>query len=199
MTITYEIGSALYLNITNRCSNRCTFCVRNNTDGVVDGLDLWLDQEPTVDEVLTAIGKQEITKYTEFVFCGYGEPMMRIQDLLQISEKLKEKYFIPIRINTNGQANLIYGQDVTPQLEGWIDAVSISLNAKDKKIYQKICLSDYGEAAFDAVLDFAGKCRQYVPTVILSVVDVMTDEDIQSCREIAERIGVGFKVRQLVE
>lgn len=199
MTITYEIGSALYLNITNRCSNRCTFCVRNNSGGVADSLDLWLDQEPTVDEVLTDIGKQEITKYTEFVFCGYGEPMMRIKELLQISEKLKEKYILPIRINTNGQANLIYGQDITPQLEGWIDAVSISLNAKDKKTYQEICLSDYGGAAFDAVLDFAGKCRQYVPTVILSVVDFMTDEDIQSCREIAERIGVGFKVRQLVE
>lgn len=125
--------------------------------------------------------------------------MMRIHDLLQVAKKLKEKYIVPIRINTNGQANLIYGQDVTPQLAGWIDAISISLNAKDKKTYHDICFSDYGEAAFDAVLDFAGKCKQYVPTVILSVVDVMTDEDIESCRKIAQRIGVGFKVRHLVE
>src|SRR5665647_1254437 len=124
MTITYEVENSLYLNITNRCTNKCTFCVRNNAGGVIYGLNLWLEKEPTVDEVFEDIQKREISKYKEFVFCGYGEPMMRTYDLIEICKKLKDKYNIPIRINTNGQANLINGNDITPQLEGWVDSIS---------------------------------------------------------------------------
>lgn len=198
MTITYEVGNSLYLNITNRCTNNCTFCVRNNSEGVGDGLNLWLEKEPTVDEVFEDIQKREISEYKEFVFCGYGEPMMRTNDLIEICKKLKAYYNIPIRINTNGQANLINEKDITPQLEGWVDSISISLNAKDKQAYQALCLSDFGETAFEGILDFANKCKKYIPNVIFSVVDLISREDIQACRQIAEGIGVDFRVRHFV-
>lgn len=195
MTITYEIENSLYLNITNRCTNHCTFCVRNNAAGVVDGLNLWLEREPTVDEVLVNISKLEISKYQEFVFCGYGEPLMRTYDLIEICKKLKDSYEMPIRLNTNGQANLINGRDITPLLEGLVDTISISLNAKDKQGYQALCLSDFGETAFEGILDFTAKCQKHIPHVVLSVVDLISREDIQACKQIAEGIGVNFRVR----
>ena len=198
MTISYELGDSLYLNITNRCTNNCSFCVRNNPQGISSEIDLWLTQEPTIAEVIADIAKRDITRYKEFVFCGYGEPMMRVYDILEICKKLKEKYTIPIRINTNGQANLMYEQDITPLLANWVDGISISLNAKDSATYQAICQSDYGEKSFTALLDFARKCKQYIPTVVLTVVDVMSVEDIQTCREIAKEVGVDFRVRHLV-
>lgn len=198
MTISYELGDSLYLNITNRCTNNCSFCVRNNPQGIDSDINLWLIQEPTVTEVIADIAKRDITRYKEFVFCGYGEPMMRVYDLLEICKILKTKYTIPIRINTNGQANLMYGQDITPLLANWVDSISISLNAKDALTYQAICQSEYGEQSFAALLDFASKCKHYIPTVVLTIVNVMTVEEIQTCREIATEVGVEFRVRQLV-
>lgn len=195
MTITYEWGDSLYINITNRCTNNCTFCVRNNQEGISRGMNLWLEREPTVSEVLADIQVRDIYKYREFVFCGYGEPMLRTYDIIEICRYLKSAYNMPIRINTNGHANLICGQDVTSQLAGLVDAVSISMNAKNSKEYQELCQSDYGEKAYEAMLAFAAKCKKYIPQVVLSVVDVMPDDNIQSCREIANRIGVDFRVR----
>lgn len=195
MTITYELGDSLYINITNRCTNNCTFCVRHHPEGISQGMNLWLEREPTVSEVLADIQARDIYKYREFVFCGYGEPMLRTYDIMEICRYLKKVYNIPIRINTNGHANLICGQDITSQLAGLVDAVSISMNAKNAKEYQKLCKSDYGEQAYDALLEFAAKCKRYIPRVVLTVVDVMPNEDIQSCREIASRIGTDFRVR----
>jgi radical SAM enzyme (TIGR04100 family) len=195
MTITYEAGNSLYINITNRCTNNCLFCIRNISDGVGSGTNLWLEQEPTINEVIEDIQRRDITRYQEFVFCGYGEPMMRTYDIIEICKKIKEKYSLPIRINTNGQANLICGKDITPQLDGLVDAVSISLNAKDSCEYQAICRSKYGEGAFEAMLDFAAKCKEHIPRVVLTVVDTISVEDIQHCREIAQSIGVDFRVR----
>jgi TatD family-associated radical SAM protein len=169
--------------------------VRNNSEGVVDGLNLWLEREPTVDEVLEDISKLEISNYKEFVFCGYGEPMMRTYDLLEICIKLKDYYNLPLRINTNGQVNLIIGYDITPLLEGLVDTISISLNAKNKQEYQALCLSDFGETAYEGILDFAVKCKKYIPNVVLSVVDLISGEDIQACEQIAVGIGVNFRVR----
>lgn len=195
LIITYELGNSLYINVTNRCTNNCSFCVRNNKDGVASGINLWLEREPTVAEVIEDIQKREISKYKEFVFCGYGEPMMRTYDMIEICKTLKEKYNLLIRINTNGHANLICGKDITPQLAGWVDHISISMNAKDRQGYQAMCLSDYGETAFEAMLDFAAKCKNYIPKVVLSVVDVISKEDIQCCRKIARSIDVDFRVR----
>lgn len=198
MTIVYAVGQSLYLNITNRCSNRCWFCVRNKKDGLVDGSNLWLKQEPTVEQVLRSVSAATVKCYSEFVFCGYGEPMMRAYDVIELSRELKRRYLLPVRINTNGQGNLICGRDITPLMAEVIDAVSISLNAKNAGEYQRQCASEYGEAAFSALLDFAKRCTRYVPSVTFSVVDIMEQSDIAACREIARQTGVGFKIRHYV-
>ncbi len=195
MTITYEVGTSLYLNITNRCSNNCTFCVRSKADGVGNASNLWLDREPTVDEIIQAIQERDLSRYQELVFCGYGEPMMRALDIVEICKKIKSANNIPIRINTNGQANLIFERDITHLLKGWVDTVSISMNASNKASYQAFCHSVYGDAAFDALLEFAITCKKYIPKVVLTVVDVISPKDIQTCRAIANEIGVDFRVR----
>ncbi|MDK2810935.1 MAG: hypothetical protein PWR27_1644 [Petroclostridium sp.] len=195
MIITYELGNALYVNVTNRCTNRCSFCIRNTAQGVGTGVDLWLEREPTVREVIDDIERRDLSKYKEIVFCGYGEPMVRAYDIIEICKSIKEKFNIPIRINTNGHANLIHGEDITPMLKGLVDCISISLNAKNAAEYQEICGSDYGEQAYHGMLDFATKCKGYIPQVILTVVDVMPKEDIEACERIAKDIGVEFRVR----
>lgn len=199
MTITYELGKSLYINITNRCTNNCLFCIRNISEGVGSGENLWLEREPTVDEVIEDIQSRDISQYDEFVFCGYGEPMMRAYDIIEICKRLKEKYALPIRINTNGHANLVCGKDITPQLEGLVDAVSISMNAKDNQAYQAICRSKYGERAYAAMLDFAVRCKEHIPKVVLTVVNLISGEDIRYCQEIAQRIGIDFRIRHYIK
>lgn len=195
MTITYQLGNALYINITNRCTNQCAFCVRNQPDDFSPGIDLWLEREPSVNEILADIRQRDPAEYKEFVFCGYGEPMMRAYELIELCKQLKMSYHKPIRINTNGQGNLICGEDITPLLKGLVDAVSISLNARNAQTYQKLCLSEFGEKAFAALLDFTAKAQKYVPKVALTVVDVMSQADITACKAIARKIGVDFRVR----
>ena len=124
MTITYELGNSLYVNITNRCSNACEFCVRSKHDNVNGHDNLWLDREPTIEEIKADFEKRDLSKYDAVVFCGYGEPTERFDDMIKIAKYLKAKSGIAIRVNTNGQANLINGRDVTPELEGTLRAPS---------------------------------------------------------------------------
>jgi TatD family-associated radical SAM protein len=123
--------------------------------------------------------------------------MIRYRDILDICRWIRESYHLPVRINTNGQGNLIAGEDITPELAGLVDAVSISLNAANAQEYDALCRSDYGEEAYRALLDFAVSCKTHVPRVTLSVVNVLPPEDIVACRQIAERLGVEFKVRSM--
>ncbi|MGI6188784.1 MAG: radical SAM protein [Clostridiales bacterium] len=190
----YTLGDALYINLTNRCTNSCWFCIRNKCPGV-GGYDLWLDKEPTSQEVIDRIG--DPSKYSEIVFCGYGEPMVRLDELITIARVLKEKG-ARIRINTNGQANLYHGKNIVPMLEGLVDVVSISLNAPTAEKYDELCRSIYGIEAFDAVLEFAGECVKIIPKVVFSVVDVLPSEDIEKCRRIAEETGVELRVRHMM-
>ncbi|CDZ23297.1 radical SAM protein [[Clostridium] cellulosi] len=198
MTITYRLGDSLYVNMTNRCSNRCDFCIRNYGDGIGGSGDLWLDREPTVDETVQDILKN-VSGCKELVFCGYGEPLMRLDDVIAVIKAVKPKIGIPVRINTNGQADLIHGRQTAKELAGLVDTVSISLNAPNAKEYEALCHSDYGEKAFDAILKYAADCKKYIPNVVFSVVDVMDKEDIEKCRKIAEDIGVIFRVREMIK
>lgn len=198
MIITYEVGSGLYVNTTNRCSNACEFCVRSTVESFYG--DLWLEREPTVDEICASVFARDLAKYSELVFCGYGEPTMRIDDILAVAKQVKDRCDLPIRINTNGQGNLIARRDITPELEGLIGCISISLNTADAASYQAICHSDYGEAAYDALQDFAKKAAKYVPKVVFSVVEkTIPDEAIEQCRKIAADCGVTLRVRELIE
>lgn len=199
MTITYEVGDALYVNITNRCSNRCDFCIRNNGDGAYGSTSLWLEKEPTCDEICASILSRDLSKYDELVFCGYGEPTERLEDLLEVARRVKAAYAIPIRINTNGQSSLLHGKDTAPLYAGVIDTVSISLNAPNAMEYDRVCHSRFGPAAFDGLLDFAARVKDYVPHVLLTVVDVaLTPEEIEECKGIAARCGVPLRVRKYI-
>ena len=192
MTITYEYHNSLYVNITNRCSNACVFCVRTKHDNVNGKDDLWLDREPSIEEIKADFEKRDLSKYDEIVFCGYGEPTERFDDLIEIARWIKSKKTDSvIRINTNGQANLINGRDVTPELDGAIDIIGISLNASNAKEYQDICKSRYGEESFEALQDFAKRAKDYVKLVVFSVVDkTIPESDIEICRKIAEDLSL---------
>lgn len=199
MTITYPIGDNLYVNVTNRCTNRCDFCIRNNGDSVDGSGSLWLEREPTVEEIVADIKKRDPKKYRELVFCGYGEPMMRLDDIIKVITELRTFSGIPVRINTNGQADLIYGKPTAHMLKGLVDTVSISLNDSTSERYDAVCHSVYGKAAFDAVIKYGRDCKEYVPHVVFSVVDVIPPKEIEECRRIAERAGVTLRVREMIK
>ncbi|MEE1061417.1 MAG: TIGR04100 family radical SAM protein [Ruminococcus sp.] len=196
MTITYPVSNGIYVNLTNRCPCACTFCIRNHKDHVFESDTLWLDREPTVQEVCDNINKWDLSKYDEVVFCGFGEPTERLDDLLEIAKYIKSKSNIKIRINTNGLADLIQNESTAPKLKGIIDVVSVSLNTTNKEDYLKVVRPKFGIESFDAMLKFTKECTAYVPTVIMTVVDVVTSkEDQEICRKICESLGATFRVR----
>jgi len=189
--IAYELGEALYLNITNRCTNDCDFCIRRTADGI-GGHRLWLDEEPGPEEVLRAVG--DPTGYEEVVFCGYGEPLLRLDVVVEVSRAIKERGG-RVRVDTNGHANLVYGRNVVPDFARYVDEVSVSLNAQDAATYEKICHTVYGRRAFSAVLEFARECVRRVGPVTLTVVE-WEGVDVDACEEIARRIGARLRVRK---
>ena len=202
MTITYETSGrdGLYINLTNRCPCNCTFCLRNHADGVYGSDSLWLDHDPTLEEICESIDQRDLTQYREVVFCGYGEPMERLDVLLKVAAYIKSQQPVKIRINTNGLADLIYGERTAPKLKGLIDVVSISLNATNAEEYQKIVRPSFGAGSFDAMLAFAKDCVQYVPEVVMTVVDVVTSpEEQEKSRQICESIGATLRVRPYEE
>lgn len=190
---------SVYVNLTNRCPCACTFCLRQ-TKEMCESNTLWLKQEPTVDEIMAEFKKYDLDDFKEVVFCGFGEPMERIDDIIQIAGILKlYRTDLPIRINTNGLANLVHERDITPTLKGRVDTVSISLNAPDEKEYLELTRSRFGIQSFDAMLDFAKKCKEYVPNVVLTVVDIIGEEKIQKCQNICDNLGVRLRVRPFEE
>ena len=200
MTITYAAGSAIYVNMTNRCPCACTFCLRHNKDHVFNSDSLWLDREPSVKEVCESLDAWDLKEYQEIVFCGYGEPTERLYDLLEVAKHIRTESNIKIRINTNGLADLIWRETTAPKLEGLIDAVSISLNATNKEEYLKVVRPKFGIDSYDAMLKFAKDCTRYVPSVIMTVVDVVTSpEEQERCRAICESVGATLRIRPFVE
>lgn len=193
LTIAYPLSDSLYLNITNRCPNACLFCIRESRTGV--GYNLWLEREPSAAEVIEAI--HDPSGYREIVFCGYGEPLLRPEIVVEVSQWLK-KWPVQVRLNTNGLADLFLGYDVLPNLKSLIDVVSISLNADNAELYQQLTRSSFGKTAFQAVLDFAGRSLHYIPRVILSVVDY-PGVDLEKAKAIATKLGVEFRVRKYLE
>ncbi|RMG73955.1 MAG: YchF/TatD family DNA exonuclease [Nitrospirae bacterium] len=187
--IAYKIRDSLYLNITNRCSNACSFCVRYHTD-YVKGHNLRLTHEPSLEELKEAIGDPRA--YREIVFCGYGEPTLRLDLIKELSRWIKQKGG-RVRINTNGHGNLINKRNILPELKGIVDAVSISLDAQDEETYQRICRPLYPDA-FKAVVEFIKESVRYIPEVTVTVVD-LPGVDIERCRELALSLGATFRVR----
>lgn len=192
-------GKSVYVNLTNRCPCACTFCLRQ-TKEMLESNSLWLKEEPTVEEVIKEFQKYDLDDFKEVVFCGFGEPMERVDDVVQIAGILKlYRQDLPIRINTNGLGNLIHQRDITPLLKGRIDIVSISLNAPNEKEYLELTRNKFGIESFQAMLDFAKECLKYVPHVVLSVVDIIGQEKIEQCQKICDDIGVKLRVRPFEE
>ena len=193
-TIVYELDGNLYINLTNRCSNDCKFCVRTGKTSYY-GHKLWLSKEPSAEEVLKAIGAK---KCNEVVFCGFGEPTFRFKELVEIASRLKEKgYFV--RLNTNGHGNLINGEDVTLKLKGVIDKVNVSLNAPDNDEYMDVCRPVFGEDAFDGLIDFAKKCKAQGIDVVFSIVDCIGEKKVNKCKKLAKEVGIPLRVREMIE
>ena len=193
----YDYGGALYANITNKCPCRCEFCIRDMVDGVGEADTLWLKREPSLDEIKELLDEENLNRYDELVFCGYGEPTERLSELLEVAKYAKAKNpSIKVRINTNGLADLINGRDTTNDLAGIIDAVSISLNAKNSDEYVKLCHPKFGKKAYDAILDYARRVKGCISDTTMSVVGFsLPADDIAECKKIAEAIGVRFRVR----
>ncbi len=196
MTITYKVKNGIYVNMTNRCPCACTFCLRQNGDGVYGSDSLWLDREPSVREVCDSIDGWDLSQYDELVFCGYGEPTERLDDLLKVAKYVKSRHATPIRVNTNGLADLINGRETAPELQGLIDTVSVSLNATNAEDYNRLCRPRFGIGSFDAMLAFTKACVPYVPNVVMTVVDVVTSPaEQEKSRQIAESLGARLRVR----
>lgn len=192
--IAYRIRNSLYLNITNRCSNSCTFCAKFD-EFTVKGHNLLLDHEPGFEEVMAAIGQP--IGIDEVVFCGFGESLLRLELVKQVAAALKQRGY-PIRINSDGQANLVHGRNILPELQGLVDSISISLNAADAATYGQLCNTPFGEAGFAGVCDFLKAAPAYIPDVTATAVTV-PGVDMEACRRLAERLGVNFRVREYAE
>ena len=188
----YRYGNALYINLTNRCPNSCYFCVRNFTDQLGDASCLWLDKEPDYAEV-EQLCREKVAGCKEIVFCGYGEPTCRMDVLTKVAVSLRD-LGLPLRLNTNGLGSLINSRDIVPELADVLDSVSVSLNAENSVIYQKICQSIYGESAFNSVLDFIRNCKRTSLDVAASVVDV-PEIDKEACKKLATSLGVILRIR----
>lgn len=193
-TIAYKIRNSLYLNITNRCSNSCTFCAKFE-DFTVKGHHLQLKHEPSAQEVLEAIGAR--TDFDEIVFCGYGEPLIRLDVVKEVATELKRRGY-RIRINTDGQANLVHGRDILPELAGIVDTISVSLNTADPAQYQELCRTPFKEAGFRGVCDFLKGATGYIPEVIATAVTV-PGVDIRAVKTLAASLGVSFREREYAE
>ena len=200
MCITYIVEDKLYVNITNKCSNRCEFCIRNNGDGAYGSDSLWLEREPTREEILESIFSWDLSAFPELVFCGYGEPTYRLDDAVFVAKAVKGKFpKIKVRINTNGHSDLILGRETAPEYEGAFDIVSISLNTPSRERYQQICHSIFGEDSFDALLHFASEVKRFVPIVSLSAVkETLSLEEIEQCRKICDSLGVTLRLRDYI-
>ena len=205
MTITYEYEGALYVNLTNRCNCSCTFCLRQGQaqGSIYTENSLWLEHEPSRQEAMDSFLSRDVCSYREIVFCGYGEPTYRLDDILWLVDTLKERFgdkLPPVRINTNGHANLILGRNVCPELKGRIDALSISLNGDNAANYVAVTRPVQGEAAYQAMLDFARDAAEFVPTVMFTIVDKdKTPEEIENCKKIAADRNVKLRIRSFID
>lgn len=195
MTVLYAVHDNLYVNLTNRCPCNCTFCIRHNGDGAYGSDSLWLEREPEVDEVIAEFDKYgDLSRFKEIVFCGYGEPMERAEDVAFIGCYLKDNYGVTVRLNTNGLGDKIKGYPTAKLLEGAVDIVSVSLNSYCKEKYNEVTRPKWDDA-FDAMISFASDCKKYVPEVMFTVVDVIPPEDISRSKALAMSLGIKLRVR----
>lgn len=193
--IVYSYNDNVYLNITNKCPCACTFCIRSQKDAIGSANSLWLEHNPTFEEVKTALLNYPLDNCKEIIFCGYGEPSNSYDVLIETAKFIRENFKIKTRINTNGLGSLINNRNIAKELCQNIDSISVSLNCSNKEDYLKIVRPKFGIESFDAMLDFAKECRKYTDNVMLSVVDVIGEEEIEKCQKIADDLNIPLRVR----
>lgn len=198
MTIFYKFEGKLYINITNGCPCDCVFCIRKNGDSIEDNDSLWLEREPTFEEICAAFDAFDKTGISEAVFCGYGEPMVRADTLIKTAEYIKANSELKLRVNTNGLVRLIHKDFDVSRFKGVIDSFSISLNAPNAKRYNEVTRPHFGEAAFDEMLNFAKDVKAMGIETAFTVVDVITPEETAECGKLAENLGIPLRVRAYV-
>lgn len=191
----YTIDDNLYINLTNRCTNDCLFCVRRGTESY-EGHQLWISHEPAANEVIAQM--PDLSPFSEIVFCGFGEPTMQLSVLLDVARYAKQ-HGKRVRLNTNGLGSLYHGKDITPSFAGLIDTISISLNAPTAQEYDALCKPIYGESAYAALLSFAVEAAKHVPEVTFTVVDSIGDEAVAACEAVAKSVNIPLRVRKYIE
>ncbi|MDA0692418.1 MAG: YchF/TatD family DNA exonuclease [Nitrospinae bacterium] len=194
-TVSYQIRNSLYLNLTTRCTDDCVFCTRL-TRPVVQGYNLKLDREPTAQEVWESI--DDPTKYDEVVFCGYGEPTLRLDVVKEVAKKIKAAGG-RVRLNTNGHGNVINKRNILPELQGLIDEVSVSLNTDTSEAYDEICrpLPAFRNGIYDKIKEFIAEAKKYIPKVQATIVTQQKDVDETACEEIVKKeFGVDYRTRR---
>lgn len=196
MTILYKVHNNLYINLTNKCPSACVFCLRKTRDKMENSGTLWLEKEPTVEEVIQEFSKFDMDQYNEVVFCGFGEPTERLDDLLKVAKFVKETYHKPVRVNTSGLSDFIHGKDTSSMFEGLVDTVSISLNTPDAQKYYDLTRNKFGIESFEGMLSFAKNVKKYVPNVVMTTVaTTLTEVEEEKCREICNDLGVTYRIR----
>lgn len=197
-TLVYLLDGKIYINLTNRCTNDCIFCLRKDKDDV-KGQELWLDNEySTAEDVIKQFNSFEPTK--EVIFCGYGEPLLKFDVLKKVAQYIKSKYpNIKIRINTNGHANFIYQRNIVPELKGLVDEFSVSLNAATKKEYNELSQPKFDEA-YEETKKFIRACADENISVVASVVEGYKGRHLNLiiCENIAKDLGAKFRVREWI-
>ena len=186
----------IYINLTNRCNNDCVFCLRDKKIMSTEK-SLWLDKEPTVEEVKRELDKVNFNFVKEVVFCGFGEPTIRLAELTELLRHVKTTHKnISTRLNTNGLGNLEHGRDITPDFENILDVASISLNAATPEKYFKITRSKFGLKSYAAMFDFAERIKNFVPQVVMTIVDKVTPPDeIEQCKKICDAHNLKLRIR----
>ena len=193
--IGYTIRNSRYLNLTNRCGMlRCAFCPKFNGSWSVKEYSMRLQHNPTVEELVEAAG--EPGQYDEVVFCGMGESTARLDIMLEVARRLREKGITKLRLNTNGLANQMYGRDVAPEIAAVIPTISVSMNAQNEETYIRHCRPKFS-GAYQSMLDFVKSAHEAGADVTVTAVDGLPDVDVKACAAIAEKLGVKFRRRVL--
>ena len=191
--IAYTIGNKLYLSITDRCTLECPFCPKTQGHHEVQGYDLTMDHRPDAQEIIDAI--DDPTKYEEVVFCGFGEPTLRLKVLLEVAKDIKARGG-RVRVNTDGLSNLVHKDDTLPEMAKCVDALSVSMNAQNEAVYDQHCRPNL-PGSYQAMLDFLKEAPAYIPEVTASAIEGLEGVDIPACEAIAKQLGVGFRKRVL--
>jgi TatD DNase family protein len=194
-TVSYVFGNNLYLNITNRCMMACPYCIKHKWANKFNGNDLKLEKEPSCNEVIKSIGNPK--KYNEIVFCGYGDSLVRLEEVKEIASWIKE-YGGIVRINTAGLANKYHGKNILPELKGLVDVISVSLNGSSPKEHNKINNPMYKEESFVEVINFVKEAKKYIPEVVITTVE-FHGFNVSKVEKIARKAGVRFRARTYLD